>query len=203
MQQYPYDTQQQTAGGGCSGSSVSYEQAQAQKAPAVEYSRQTYNNQPQYQQHQQNYQPQYQQAQQTYQPQYQQQAHQTSQPQYQQVQQSSAQQPGQKVSVQVPCEAPVSVPVAVTPAPTLHPLQCPGALPFAFATGAQDGVSVPGIVFNGQVITSPAQIAYLGQGPIPPNTWTLTSTGPRVGATMGAMQVRPLLSHRENYVGVF
>lgn len=68
---------------------------------------------------------------------------------------------------------------------------------------SQHGTCVQGVVTNGMCKTQVQQTQYEGWGAQMPNTYLISSSGPKVGATVGSCDVRPMTSGLQNYVGLF
>jgi hypothetical protein len=67
----------------------------------------------------------------------------------------------------------------------------------------QNGQAVQGVMSNGVCQTQVQQDLYSGYGPSMPNTYLISTSGPKVQATMGGCNVRPIQSSLQNYTGFF
>ncbi len=67
----------------------------------------------------------------------------------------------------------------------------------------QNGQAVQGVMSNGVCQTQVQQDMYSGYGTSMPNTYLISTSGPKVQATMGGCNVRPVQSSLQNYTGLF
>ncbi len=67
----------------------------------------------------------------------------------------------------------------------------------------QNGQAVQGVMSNGVCQTQIQQDAWSGWGKAMPNTYLISTSGPKVGVSMGNCNVRPIQSSLQNYTGFF
>lgn len=67
----------------------------------------------------------------------------------------------------------------------------------------QNGQAVQGVMSNGVCQTQVQQDLYSGYGSAMPNTYLISTSGPKVQVTTGGCSVRPIQSSLQNYTGFF